>query len=85
MRMYADRLLGTASETFVLSLDDDALIHWRLGAPEKSCSDCPRLARNGPYTKASLPTTPSAGATQCLTNCNCRLASGGVDCFRRVA
>jgi hypothetical protein len=79
--MYVERLLGTASEAFVLASYEDELIFWMLGAVEDHCDDCPRLAAGGPYRPSALPTYPGASATQCVTKCKCHLQRGGVNCF----
>ena len=47
-------------------------IHWVMGAVEEHCSDCPVLASRV-YTWKTLPTTPGAGDTACLFNCQCHL------------
>jgi hypothetical protein len=31
------------------------------------------IAARSPYTRATLPTVPGRGDTQCLSNCRCRL------------
>jgi hypothetical protein len=45
---------------------------WVLGKAEH-CPDCIVLASQSPFTKQSLPTVPKAGATQCRSNCKCKL------------
>lgn len=47
-------------------------IQWRLGLC-KHCRDCPNLAAGSPYTLATLPTFPRAGATACGSRCCCWL------------
>lgn len=47
-------------------------IFWELSSSD-NCGDCIELAMNSPYTPATLPTTPRAGGTSCLSNCNCHL------------
>ena len=47
-------------------------IWWELGTTEH-CGDCIDLAYNSPYRPDTLPTTPKAGATKCLSNCDCTL------------
>lgn len=56
----------------VLGMPLNTIIHWVLGFAEH-CPDCELLRRYSPYTKHTLPTTPRAGSTRCLTNCKCRL------------
>lgn len=48
------------------------VIDWVL-MPAEHCEGCILLAKNSPYTRDTLPTTPRAGATPCLSNCKCRL------------
>lgn len=45
---------------------------WRLN-PAEHCSGCLDLASGSPYTSATLPTYPGAGATPCRGNCKCTL------------
>ena len=47
-------------------------IYWRLGGGEH-CVDCISLNQANPYTKATVPTVPGAGATKCIFNCGCHL------------
>ena len=47
-------------------------VWWELSTAD-NCGDCIDLAMNSPYTPDTLPTTPRAGATKCLSNCMCRL------------
>lgn len=75
LRLYAEGLLGTANEQWVKTLDATALITWHDTGDERECSDCPLLADGSPYTPATLPTVPGAGATQCITACRCWLES----------
>lgn len=50
----------------------DTWVHWEMGAAEH-CGDCVDLALNSPYRPDDLPTTPGAGGTRCLSNCQCHL------------
>lgn len=52
--------------------NDYTQVYWELGGGE-SCGDCIDLAMHSPYTPDTLPTTPRAGNTRCLSNCNCSL------------
>lgn len=73
MRLYNERVRGTANWGAVDMLAPWEEIKWVLDSNENHCEDCPRLAKGGPYRKNTLPTVPGAGATQCLVNCRCRL------------
>lgn len=79
MGLYVRRAIGSANRAWVDGLPRDAEIYWRLGETEMHCSDCPELARNSPYTKATLPTVPGSGATQCFVNCLCHLETADGD------
>lgn len=52
---------------------------WLLGVTEQHCEDCPALAAIGwvpidfEYMASGGVAYPGNGATQCLTNCDCRL------------
>lgn len=70
--MYSQTLNGIAWHAKVEEQPDNVQIDWVLGHAEH-CPDCIILAANSPYSKWNLPTTPKAGATQCLTNCECKL------------
>lgn len=75
--MYGQTLNGITWHAKVETQPDDVRIYWKLGKAEH-CDDCIILAANSPYTKWNLPTTPRAGATRCLSHCQCKLtfASG---------
>jgi len=81
---YAGKLTATANESWGLALPETTLFYWILGGAEEHCDDCPTLAVNSPYTAATIPTWPSAGATTCRGNClcYCRTSSGAIG-FRR--
>jgi hypothetical protein len=70
--MYGNTLDGIGTHALVEREPDDVRIYWKLGDAEH-CVDCLILASQSPYTKLDLPTTPRAGATQCVSNCRCRL------------
>lgn len=46
--------------------------YWQLGDSEH-CDDCQRLNGMGWVAIGTLPTVPRAGATACLTSCNCSI------------
>lgn len=52
--------------------NESTKIWWELGAAEH-CGDCIELAMFSPYFPDTLPTTPKAGDTACLANCQCSL------------
>ncbi len=70
--MYEKTLDGIFHAGQVAGLPKEGVIHWKLGIAEH-CHDCPKLAAGGPYTKATLPSVPRSGHTQCLSNCKCTL------------
>lgn len=51
---------------------DTSIISWVFGDAEH-CKECVLLESLSPFTKDSLPTTPRAGDTRCLSNCKCKL------------
>lgn len=73
MRMYVDSLDGIFNAGSVEAQDDRSEIRWVLSPFADHCRDCVELASGGPYTRDTLPTTPRAGDTQCISNCKCRL------------
>lgn len=85
--LYCFRLLGTANEAFTLTSEYDALFDWLLGAAERHCRDCPRLASNSPHRLDDLETMPGMNQTECMSGCNCRVKrrSDGIEGFRRPA
>jgi len=69
---YAERLTGTANETF--GLVSPGLLYWRLGpVKEEHCYDCPDLAMSSPWTAADIPTYPHKNETECLYQCKCHI------------
>jgi len=73
MRLYSQKGRGTANYGFVDSGGPEEVYDWQLGGAEDHCEDCPVLAEGGPYTPATLYTTPGACDTPCLGNCKCRI------------
>jgi hypothetical protein len=47
-------------------------VRW-MEADVEHCPDCNVLAELGWMHIEELPTTPGAGATQCMSNCQCHL------------
>jgi hypothetical protein len=68
---YQERLRGTANEAWCGSLDAEELIDWILDDGADSCTVCPDLAENSPYSPGDMPTWPGANETPCLFNCAC--------------
>lgn len=74
--LYADRIVGTANEAWVLTLPEGTAFAWELGAvDEGNCAVCPARAQGSPYTADTLPGTPGDHSTPCLANCRCSLRS----------
>lgn len=72
MRLYNERVRGTANWGAVEMLAPWEEIHWVLGDNEDHCQDCPRIARKT-YRKDTLPGVPGSGFTECLVWCRCEL------------
>jgi hypothetical protein len=75
--MYGMALLGTAMAGWVGEQgrnDPKAQIYWV--TDDDPCSSCDLLSSQSPYTAETLPTTPAAGDTQCLSRCRCFLEVG---------
>lgn len=49
------------------------VIDWVVDWSAERCEGCRYLYMNSPYTIETLPTTPRAGMTSCLSNCKCKL------------
>lgn len=72
--MYVEKVDSVYWSGAVKSLDDDTEIYWNT-MPGESCEDCIELEEGGPYSPEELPTTPRAGDTACIGNCNCILTT----------
>lgn len=72
VKRYAEAIRSVFESGRVLSVGPDVIIHWVLESGNP-CPDCKTLHRYSPYTADSLPTTPKAGQTRCLSNCYCTL------------
>lgn len=70
--MYSAAIEGAYQLGAVESSPDGEAIWWRLSAC-KHCVECPSLAANSPYTKATLPCVPRDGSTPCRSRCRCYL------------
>ncbi len=71
--MYGKAILAAYTAGQVAATGRSTLIHWLLDPQAEHCEDCIALAKNGPYVKDTLPTTPRAGLCKCRSNCKCRL------------
>jgi len=84
LRMYADRLRGTANQSLGLAMPQDMEVIWDLGALDHCTRTpgfpyvCTEIAAGGPYTVATLPTWPGMFETPCCGSCGCsvRFANG---------
>ena len=71
--MYIDSIDSTFDAGRVDAYPNEGTkIYWEL-SPAENCGDCIDLALNSPYTPDTLPTTPRAGGTMCLSGCKCHL------------
>lgn len=77
LRQYGQRAVGTANEAWVANQPETETLDWIDTGDSSECEDCVRIAANGPYTYATLPTYPGAGATQCSTSCRCYIETSG--------
>ena len=69
---YANAVRSIFDSSKVVQLPDNVIIHWVLQSGNP-CPECRLLHRLSPFTKATLPTTPKAGSTRCLSYCYCKL------------
>lgn len=72
-RMYGNTLDAIYDAARVSGVDPWVLIYWIQDKKAENCIDCEDIARYSPFTKRTLPTTPGAGETRCLSNCKCFL------------
>jgi hypothetical protein len=72
IRNYANAIRSVYEASRTVQLPEDVLIYWVLESGNP-CSECRLLHRHSPYTKDTLPTTPKAGSTRCLSYCYCKL------------
>ena len=71
--MYMDALTSFYESARVIALPRYTIIHWTGPHDDRTCAGCAYMDENTPFTKMTLPTTPRAGMTPCLTNCRHRL------------
>lgn len=72
-KMYVDTVKTLFDHARVEAAPEWVKIYWMPTRGARHCLDCLELAVNSPYTKETLPTTPRAGDTKCLSNCQCHL------------
>jgi len=77
MKLYGQRTVGTANESWKGNVADTTLINWIDTGDKSECEDCHVLADNGPYTTDTLPSVPGDGATECQVQCRCYLETEG--------
>ena len=73
IQMYGKAATSAFFAGQVLASGPNQKIHWEVDAAKENCPDCLELEARGPYTRSTLPTTPRAGDTVCLSNCGCSL------------
>lgn len=72
-QMYADTMDSMFDAGRVDAYPNESTkIWWELN-PAKHCEDCLEMSMGSPYRPDNLPTTPGAGDTKCLSNCQCNL------------
>ena len=71
LKAFAQRIVGTANQSWVKALPQDASIIWNDEDDASECEDCHQLAENGPYTPETIPTLPGLAQTECRINCRC--------------
>lgn len=70
--MYVDAANAVFHAGKANASPSDVAFWWETRSKEP-CASCQLLKKYSPYTRKTLPTTPCAGATICLTNCKCGL------------
>lgn len=75
LTLYAMGVAATANEAWVEALPDTTYFLWRDVKDEAECTDCRRNARQGPYTRETLPSIPGDGRTRCKRNCRCEIVT----------
>ena len=73
VEMYVRTLESFYDSARVIGMPGLAVLHWVGPEDRRTCAGCRYLFDHSPYTKLTLPTTPRAGATPCLSNCRDRL------------
>lgn len=72
IKNYSNAIRSIYESSRVLQLPDNVVLHWVLQS-SNPCLDCRLLHRLSPFTKFTLPTTPKAGSTRCLSYCYCKI------------
>ncbi len=72
-RMYVDTLDHVFWAGKVSVIPAGFVIDWVVDHKAERCEGCKFLKMHSPYTVETLPTTPRAGMTICLSNCKCKL------------
>lgn len=73
IEMYVDALTSFYESARVIGLPNTVLLWWSGPHDKRSCAGCRFLREESPFTKFTLPTTPRAGMTPCLSNCRDRI------------
>lgn len=73
VQMYGSGLKALYAAGQVSGMGSDSVVDWVVDPAAEHCEDCVFLAKNGPYTPDTLPTTPGAGLCRCLSSCKCKL------------
>lgn len=73
VQMYMNAVRGIYEGGRVVGSHPNSLIYWVYNPEAQHCSSCLYLRDHSPYTKRTIPTTPRAGGTECLSNCKCHL------------
>jgi hypothetical protein len=72
-KMYVDALKSFYESARVIGLPANVVLWWVGKNDGATCPGCRYMFEHNPYSKFTLPTTPRAGLTPCLTNCRDRL------------
>ena len=73
VQMYLNAVRGVYEAGRVVGTHPNSLIYWVYNPEAHHCMSCLYLRDHSPFTKKTIPKTPQAGATECLSNCKCHL------------
>lgn len=73
IRFYAESLEGHYNAGRVAGSPRYSLVHWIMDKGHSTCPQCSWMAKNSPWPKELMITTPKAGMCGCLMNCRCEL------------
>lgn len=73
VRMYMDTVRSVYESGRVMGTSPTTLIYWVYNPEAQHCESCLYLRDHSPYTRNTIPTTPRAGGTECISNCKCHL------------